>query len=91
MSAKIKIKSFIWKDDFYAKIGIFCMPMQAHENALDGQLASTLESIRLCMASYQGFYAKSVSICLLNSIVENDDELMLMALHAHFLLQQQYS
>ena len=44
------------------------------------------------MASYQCLYAKFVSMKSLKcSIIEKDSELMLMGLHAHFLLQQQYS
>ena len=44
------------------------------------------------MASYQGHYAKFISMMSLKClIVENDGELMLMALHAHFLLQHKYS
>ena len=60
--------------------------------ALDGQLTSTPEPIEFCMASYQGLYAKFVSVMSPKcSIVESDSELMLMALHTHFLPQQQYS
>ena len=45
-----------------------------------------------CMSSYQGLYAKFISIMSPKcSIVENDVELMLMALYAHFLPQQQFS
>ena len=37
-------------------------------------------------------YAKFVSMMYPKcSFVENEDELMMMALHAHFLAQQQYS
>ena len=62
------------------------------KNALDRQLASTPEPIELCMASYQGVYAKFVSMMSPKcSIVENDGELMLMALHTPFLPQQRYS
>ena len=44
------------------------------------------------MASYHRLYAKFISMMSSKcSIVENDDELMLMTLHAHFLRQQQYS
>ena len=44
------------------------------------------------MASCQGLYAKLVSMMSPKcSIVETNCELMLMALHAHFLPQQQYS
>ena len=54
ITAKIKM-SFISKDDFFAKIGIFC-------KTIAGPLseASTPEPIELCMASYQGVYAKFV-------------------------------
>ena len=56
------------------------------------QLVSTPEPIELCMASYQGLYAKFISMMSPKcSIVENDGELMLMPLHTHFLPQQQYS
>ena len=49
-------------------------------------------NFELCMASYQGLYAKFVSMMSPNCwIVENDSELMLMTLHTHFLSQQQYS
>ena len=42
--------------------------------------------------SYKGLYAKFVSMTSSKcSIVENDSELILMALHTHFLPQQQYS
>ena len=45
-----------------------------------------------CMALYEGFYAKFVSMmCPKCSIVDNDGELMLMALKAYFLPQQQYN
>ena len=44
------------------------------------------------MASYQDLNAKCVWMMAPKcSIVEDDRELMLMALHTHFLLQQQYS
>ena len=46
------------------------------------------------MASYEykGLYAKFVSMMSPKcSIVENDGEFMLIALHTHFLPQQQYS
>ena len=44
------------------------------------------------MALYQDLYAKFVSMMSPKcSIVENCGELMLMALHTHFLPQQQYS
>ena len=80
------------KTIFFTKIGIFRMSFDdpLSENALDGQLASTPESIGLwCMASYQGLYAKFTLLMSPKcSIVEDDGELMLMALHAHFLLQQ---
>ena len=70
--------SFNLKDD--------CFRQKRIENALDGQLASTPDPIELCMASYQGLYAKFVSnISPKYSIVDNDGELML-----HFLPQQQY-
>ena len=46
------------------------------------QLVSTPEPIELCMASYQGLYAKFISMMSPKcSIVENDGELMLMPLH----------
>ena len=62
------------------------------ENALDGQLASTSEPIGLCMASYQSLYTKFVSMMSPKcSIAENDGELMLIALDARFMPQQQYS
>ena len=58
----------------------------ASRTKLNGHLVLTPEPIGLCIASYQGFYAKFVSMtsskCL---IVEVDGELMLMALHIHFL------
>ena len=55
-------------------------------------MASTPQLIELCMASYQGLYAKFVLIISPKcSIIENDGELMLMAIHAHFLPQQQFS
>ena len=44
------------------------------------------------MASYQGHYAKFVSMMSPKcAIVENDCKLMLIVLHSHFLPQQQYS
>ena len=44
------------------------------------------------MASYQGRYVKFISVISPEcSIVENDGELMLMAVHTHFLPQQQYT
>ena len=64
-------------------------PLSEAKNALDGQLASTPEPIELCMASFQGLYTKGVSMMSPKcSIVENDCELMLIALHTHFLPQQ---
>ena len=55
-------------------------------------MASTPEPIELCMALYQGLYVELVSVMSPKcSIVRNDGELMLMALHTHFLPQQQYS
>ena len=55
-------------------------------------MASTPEPIELCMASYQGLYAKFISMMSPKcSTVENDGELMMMALHTHFLPQKQYS
>ena len=46
------------------------------------QLASTPEPIELCMALYQGLYAKFVSMMFPKcSIFENDGKLMLTALH----------
>ena len=69
-----------------------CCERRRSENALDGQLASTLEPIELCMASCQGRYAKFFSMITPKcSIVENGGELKLMAFHIHFLPQQQYS
>ena len=50
------------------------------KNALDGQLASTVAPIELCMASYQCLYAKFVSMVSPKS-----------SIHTHFLPQQQYS
>ena len=44
------------------------------------------------MPSFQGLYTKFVSMMSPKcSIVEKDGELMLIALHTHFLPQQQYS
>ena len=63
---------------FFAKIGIFCKSMAG----------PTPEPIELCVASYQGLYAKCVSMMFPKcSIVENEGELLLMALLTHFLLQ----
>ena len=88
ISAKIKM-SFIWKDDCFLPNSASSV---SRSPVLDDQLASTLEPIELCMASYQGLYTKFISMrapkC---SSVEHDAELMLMVLHAHFLPQQQYS
>ena len=54
-------------------------------------MASTPEPIELCMASYR-LYAKFNSMISPKcSTVENDGELMMMALHTHFLPQKQYS
>ena len=65
---------------FFPKIGIFCKSIAgplSETKKLNGQLALTREPIELCVASYQGFYAKFVSImspkCL---IVENDGEFL---------------
>ena len=64
---------------FFAKVGIFFRANYRSGNALDGQVDSTPEPIELCMASYQGLYAKFISMMSLKcSIVENDGELMLM-------------
>ena len=65
------------------------MPLVCRHHTLDGQLASTPNQLHFCMASYQGLYAKFISISLKCSIVENDGEFM--ELHEHFLPQQQYS
>ena len=70
--AKIKM-SFTWEDDFI--LAKSAGPL----STLDGQLASIPEPIEFCMASYQGLYAKFVSIISPKcSIVENNGELMLM-------------
>ena len=56
------------------------------------QLALTPEPIEHCMALYQALYVKFIKIMSPKwSIVANDGELMLIALHTHFLPQQQYS
>ena len=70
--------SFIWKDDFFfTKIGIVC-----------SQLALTPEPIELCIASLCKMMSQWCPKC---SFIEDDNELMLMVgLHAHFLPQQQY-
>ena len=70
---------------------IFFLPKSASSvswsQALDGQLVLTPEQIELCMASCQGLYAKFGSMMSSKcSIVENNGELMLMALHTHFIL-----
>ena len=67
-------------------------PAYRSKNALDSQLASTPEPIELFMVTYQDLCAKFLSIMSPKyAIVENDGELMLMALHKHFLPQRQYS
>ena len=80
---------------FFAKIGIFRKSIAGHrrsESASNGQLDSTHKPIELCMASYQGLYAKFVFMMSPKCpIVENDGELILMALHTLFVPQQQYS
>ena len=59
---------------------------------MDSQLALTPEPIGLCMARFLGLYAKFISMISQKcSIIENDYELMLMALHALFMPQQQNS
>ena len=80
---------------FFAKIDIFCKSIaDPLSEAKTHWMANWLqpEPIELCITSYQSLYAKFVPMmfpkCL---IVENDSELMLMALHTHFLPQQQYS
>ena len=81
---KIKMR-FIWKDTFFDKIAIFCKPI-AGPLSESKKLTLTRESIGLCMVPYQGLYAKFVSLMTPKcSIVEHDGELMLMALHTHFL------
>ena len=77
----------------FTKIGIFCKSIAgALSEAKTHQLDSTPEPIEHCVASYQGLYAKFVSMMSPKcSIVKNDGELMLMALHTHFLPQQQYT
>ena len=69
---------------FFAKVGIFFRANYRSGNALDGQVDSTPEPIELCMASYQGLYARFVSMMSPKcSIVENDGELMLfLAFHS---------
>ena len=76
---------------FFAKIAIFCKSV-ASDNALDSQLATIPNPTELHMALYQGLYGKFVSMMSPKCwIVENDSELIFMALHTLFLPQQQYS
>ena len=87
--------SFIWIDDFFffAKIGIFCNSIAALlSEAKTHWMVNWPEPINVCISSYQGHYAKFISMMSPKcSIVESDGELMLMALHSYFLPQQQYS
>ena len=85
--AKIKM-SFIWKDDFFfAKSASSVNRSQTYRAK-----RKRIEPVELCSASYQGVYAKFVWMMSPKGlIVENDSELMLMALHTYFLPQQQYS
>ena len=77
---------------FFAKIGIFCMSIAGPLSEAKTQLALTPEPIEHCMALYQALYVKFIKIMSPKcSIVDNEGELMLMALHTYFLLQQQYS
>ena len=81
--------SFIWKDDFF-----FFAKSASSVNRSQNHLAKLkrIEPVELFSASYQGVYAKFVSMMSPKcSIIENDGELLLMALHTHFLPQQQYS
>ena len=58
---------------------------------MGGQLALISAPIELCMAPYQGLYVKFGSMMSPKfSIVDNDREEMMMALHTHFQPQQQY-
>ena len=79
---------------FWSKSASSVSWSQAHLTAKTHWMVnwSIPEAIELCIASYQGLYAKFVSMMSpKSSIAENDGELMLMALHTHFLPQQQYS
>ena len=81
---------------FLAKIGIFCKSIaDPLSEAKTHWMVDWLQFLKLLdffLVSYQGLYAKFISMMLPKfSIVENDGELMLMALHLHFLPQQQYS
>ena len=80
------------QNELHLKIRFFLSKSASKRNTLDDQLASIPEPIELCVASYQGLYAKFVSIMSPKcSVFENDVDLVLMALRIHFLPQQQYS
>lgn len=65
---------------FFGKIGNLFKPFAAPRIGALEQLALIPKPIRLCAASYQGLYAKSVSMMFPKcSTVENDGELMMMA------------
>ena len=71
----------------FAKIGIFCKSIAGPlSETITHWMVQELKPIELCIASYQGCYAKLVSMMSPKcSIVETDSELILMALHTHLL------
>ena len=89
-SAKIKM-SFTWKNDFFfAKIGIFCKSI-----AGPGCEVKTHWVVNyLQLLNQLDFVWRHTKVSIMSSkcsIIENDDKLVLRALHAHFMPQQQYS
>ena len=68
------------------KIGIFCKSIACPLSEAKTHWMLNFVPIGLFMASYQGLYAKFVSMMSPKYlIVENDGELMLMTLHSDFL------
>ena len=81
---------------FFAKVGIFCKsiagPLSEAKTYWVVNWLQLLNQLSFVWLWRQGLYAKFVSIMSRKcSIIENDDKLMLRALHPYFLPQKQYS
>ena len=86
--------SFIWKFDYFLPKSVSSVSQSQPHLAKRKHIGWSIgfNCWTNCVASYQGLYAKFVSkMSPKCSIVENDSELTLMALHTHFLPQQHYS